>query len=57
MFLSKHAVYLDYFNIVRQGYSDRDLIDIPVGRSISVRVQMPENSIWNQQQKKLAEAQ
>ncbi|CEF30151.1 hypothetical protein [Xenorhabdus nematophila] len=42
---------------MRQGYSDRDLIDIPVGRSISVRVQMPENSIWNQQQKKLAEAQ
>ncbi|MDC9595228.1 phage tail fiber protein [Xenorhabdus sp. IM139775] len=41
----------------RQGYSDGDLIDIPVGRSISVRVQMPENSIWNQQQKKLAEAQ
>ncbi|CCW31101.1 hypothetical protein XNC3_2450006 [Xenorhabdus nematophila F1] len=32
---------------VRQGYSDGDLIDIPAGRSISVRVQMPEDSVWN----------
>ncbi|NHB90739.1 hypothetical protein [Photorhabdus cinerea] len=40
---------------VRQGYSDGDPVDIPGGRSISIRVQMPENSIWNQQQKKLAE--
>ncbi|PHM75723.1 hypothetical protein [Xenorhabdus cabanillasii] len=41
----------------RAGYADGDLIDIPVGRSIAVRVQMPENSIWNQQQKKLTEGQ
>ncbi|MEQ1969676.1 hypothetical protein ABLA30_22545, partial [Xenorhabdus nematophila] len=32
---------------IRQGYSDGDLIDIPAGRSISVRVQMPEDSVWN----------
>ncbi|PHM21972.1 hypothetical protein [Xenorhabdus ehlersii] len=42
---------------VRDGYSDGDPIDIPVGRSISVRVQMPENSIWNQQQRKLTESE
>ncbi|CDH04382.1 hypothetical protein XBO1_1240083 [Xenorhabdus bovienii str. oregonense] len=38
---------------VRQGYSysDGDLIDIPNGRFISVRVQMPEDSVWNQQRK------
>ncbi|PHM23686.1 hypothetical protein [Xenorhabdus ehlersii] len=36
---------------VRDGYADGDPIDIPVGRSISVRVQMPEDSIWNQKQK------
>ncbi|MBD1228401.1 hypothetical protein [Xenorhabdus griffiniae] len=41
---------------VREGYADGDPIDIPVGRYISVRVQMPENSIWNQQQRKLAES-
>ncbi|OKP02074.1 hypothetical protein [Xenorhabdus eapokensis] len=35
----------------REGYADGDPIDIPAGRSISVRVQMPENSIWNQQQR------
>ncbi|AYA40519.1 hypothetical protein HZS38_08910 [Xenorhabdus nematophila] len=35
---------------IRQGYSDGDLIDIPVGRSISVRVQMPADSVWNVRQ-------
>ncbi|MDX8001140.1 hypothetical protein FE394_18605, partial [Xenorhabdus sp. Reich] len=53
----EHADVPAFAKNVRQGYSDRDLIDIPVGRFISVRVQMPENSIWNQQQKKLTEAQ
>ncbi|RKE88655.1 hypothetical protein BDE27_3299 [Xenorhabdus ehlersii] len=42
---------------VRDGYSDGDPIDIPAGRSISVRVQMPESSIWNQQQRKLTESE
>ncbi|PHM63028.1 hypothetical protein [Xenorhabdus ishibashii] len=36
---------------IQEGYVDGDPIDIPIGRSISVRVQMPENSIWNQQQR------
>ncbi|AOM39825.1 tail fiber protein [Xenorhabdus hominickii] len=40
---------------IREGYADGDLIDIPDGRFVSVRVQMPEDSIWNQQQQKLAE--
>ncbi|OKP03934.1 hypothetical protein [Xenorhabdus eapokensis] len=41
----------------REGYVDGDPIDIPVGRSIAIRVQMPENSIWNQQQRKLTESE
>ncbi|WP_228865568.1 hypothetical protein [Xenorhabdus sp. PB30.3] len=40
---------------MKEGYSDGDLIDIPDDRYITVRVQMPENSIWNQQQQKLTE--
>lgn len=51
----EHATAPEFAKNVRQGYSDGDLIDIPVGRSISVRVQMPTDSVWNQQQK-LAEA-
>ncbi|OTA14156.1 hypothetical protein Xbed_03726 [Xenorhabdus beddingii] len=39
----------------REGYADGDLIDIPHGRSVSVRVQMPVDSIWNQRQKELTE--
>ncbi|MBI6548816.1 phage tail protein, partial [Xenorhabdus sp. VLS] len=39
----------------REGYSDGDLIDIPDGRSVSVRVQMPADSVWNQQQQKSAD--
>ncbi|MBC8951116.1 hypothetical protein Xets_03913 [Xenorhabdus sp. TS4] len=41
----------------REGYVDGDPIDTPAGRSISVRVQMPESSIWNQQQRKLTESE
>ncbi len=39
---------------VREGYTDGDLIDIPTGRSISVRVQMPEDSVWNVKMAKTA---
>ncbi|MDC9588343.1 hypothetical protein PSI23_03180 [Xenorhabdus sp. XENO-10] len=43
----EHPNAPEFARNVRQGYSDGDLIDIPVGRSISVRVQMPEDSVWN----------
>lgn len=39
------------------GYSDGDPIDIPDGRFISVRVQMPEGSIYNVRMRKMEEAQ
>ncbi len=39
------------------GYSDGNPIDIPDGRFISVRVQMPEQSIYNVRMRKMEEAQ
>ncbi|PHM47077.1 phage tail protein [Xenorhabdus miraniensis] len=53
----EHANAPAFARNVREGYADGDLIDIPHGRSVSVRVQMPENSIWNQRQRKLTEAE
>jgi len=34
----------------REGYADGDPIDIPADQFVSVRVEMPQNSIWNQKQ-------
>ncbi|HDV8340590.1 TPA: hypothetical protein RJ968_005150 [Enterobacter hormaechei] len=39
-----------------QGVSDGDPIDIPSDQFVSVRVQMPQDSIWNQRQKEASEA-
>ena len=39
------------------GFNDGDLIDIPDGRFISVRVQMPEGSIYNVRMREMEEAQ
>ncbi|WP_109850070.1 hypothetical protein [Proteus sp. CA142267] len=39
------------------GYSDGDPIDIPDGRFISVRVQMPEQSLYNVRMREMEEAQ
>lgn len=39
------------------GFNDGDPIDIPDGRFISVRVQMPEQSIYNVRMREMAEAQ
>lgn len=39
------------------GFSDGDSIDIPDGRFISVRVQMPEQSIYNVRMREMEEAQ
>ncbi len=38
-----------------QGINDGDPVDIPSDQFISVRVEMPENSLWNQSQKEAAE--
>ncbi|MDC9588870.1 hypothetical protein PSI23_05945, partial [Xenorhabdus sp. XENO-10] len=43
----EHPNAPEFARNIRSGYADGDLIDIPVGRSISVRVQMPEDSVWN----------
>ncbi|WP_333891793.1 phage tail protein [Atlantibacter subterraneus] len=37
------------------GVSDGDAIDIPAGRCVDLRVEMPENSLWNIEQARLAE--
>ncbi|HGM9782016.1 TPA: hypothetical protein ACKRDQ_002597 [Proteus mirabilis] len=39
------------------GYSDGDPIDIPDGRFISIRVQMPEQSIYNVRMREMEVAQ
>ncbi|PHM75123.1 hypothetical protein Xkoz_00134 [Xenorhabdus kozodoii] len=52
----EHAGAPAFARNAREGYADGDPIDIPGGRYISARVQMPENSIWNQKQK-LAESE
>ncbi|WP_194294835.1 phage tail fiber protein [Proteus faecis] len=39
------------------GFNDGDPIDIPAGRFISVRVQMPEGSIYNVRMREMEEAQ
>ncbi|MEQ4901093.1 hypothetical protein ABN094_12590, partial [Proteus vulgaris] len=39
------------------GFNDGDPIDIPDGRFISVRVQMPEQSIYNVRMREMEEAQ
>lgn len=39
-----------------EGLNDGDPVDIPAGRWVDVRVQMPEDSIWNQKQIAIREA-
>ena len=41
----------------REGYADGDPIDIPQGQFLSVRVEMPQNSIWNQNRLAMEEAE
>ncbi|WP_338804961.1 hypothetical protein WDV76_07415 [Xenorhabdus griffiniae] len=52
----EHADAPAFARNVREGYADGDPIDIPSGRFISVRVQMPENSVWNLRQREVAES-
>lgn len=47
----------EFANNKIDGYKDGDQIDIPDGRFISVRVQMPEQSIYNVRMREMEEAQ
>ncbi len=47
----------EFANNKIDGYKDGDPIDIPDGRFISVRVQMPEQSIYNVRMREMKEAQ
>ena len=47
----------EFANNEIDGFNDGDPIDIPDGRFISVRVQMPEQSIYNVRMRKMEEAQ
>ncbi|HGN1020765.1 TPA: hypothetical protein ACKROD_001436 [Proteus mirabilis] len=47
----------EFANNKIDGFSDGDPIDIPDGRFISVRVQMPEQSIYNVRMREMEEAQ
>ncbi|MFI7979179.1 phage tail fiber protein, partial [Citrobacter freundii] len=40
----------------RPGLSDGDPVDIPVDQFVSVRVEMPQDSIWNKKQKEMLDA-
>lgn len=54
-----HRTYPDAPEFARnekEGHSNGDPVDIPVDQFVSVRVEMPVNSIWNQKQKDLQEA-
>ncbi|MDV7025207.1 phage tail protein, partial [Atlantibacter subterranea] len=37
------------------GLADGDPVDIPIGRWVDLRVEMPENSLWNVEQARRAE--
>ncbi|MFB0711484.1 phage tail protein [Buttiauxella noackiae] len=48
-----HRTYPDapvFARNIRDGYENGDPIDIPADQFVSVRVEMPQNSIWNQKQ-------
>jgi len=47
----------EFANNTIDGFNDGDPIDIPTGRFISVRVQMPEQSIYNVRMREMEEAQ
>ncbi|CEE93504.1 hypothetical protein XNA1_3890001 [Xenorhabdus nematophila str. Anatoliense] len=51
----EHTKVPEFAQNVHPDYSDGDLIDIPIGRFISIRVQMPEDSIWNKKLREFSE--
>ncbi|WP_311747520.1 hypothetical protein [Proteus columbae] len=52
-----HSNAPEFANNTIDGYKDGDPIDIPNGRFISVRVQMPEQSIYNVRMREMEEVQ
>jgi len=48
----EHASAPRFARNIIEGVADGDPIDIPAGQFISVRVEMPMDSVWNQQQEK-----
>lgn len=48
----EHAGAPKFARNIIEGVADGDPVDIPTGQFISVRVEMPMDSIWNQQQEK-----
>ncbi|MGL4030499.1 phage tail protein [Hafnia paralvei] len=49
-----HRTYPDapaFARNIKEGYEEGDLIDIPSDQFVSVRVEMPQDSIWNMAQK------
>ena len=48
----EHAGAPKFARNIIEGVADGDPVDIPAGQFISVRVEMPMDSIWNQQQEK-----
>ncbi len=52
-----HSNALEFARNDIDGFNDGDSIDIPNGRFISVRVQMPEGSIYNVRMREMEEAQ
>ena len=54
-----HRTYPDapeFARNIKDGYEESDPIDIPKDQFLSVRVEMPQDSIWNQAQKAAQEA-
>ncbi|MFH2378170.1 hypothetical protein ABK675_15275, partial [Hafnia paralvei] len=54
-----HRTYPDapaFARNIKEGYEEGDLIDIPSDQFVSVRVEMPQDSIWNLAQKAAQEA-
>lgn len=47
----------DINGVFTETVADGELVDIPADSFVSVRVEMPEDSIWNQRQKETREAQ
>ncbi|WP_391487536.1 pyocin knob domain-containing protein [Leclercia tamurae] len=48
----EHAGAPKFARNIIEGVADGDPVDIPAGQFISVRIEMPMDSIWNQQQEK-----
>lgn len=55
-FAQNRIGHTDINRIFTETVTDGEPVDIPADSFVSVRVEMPENSIWHQKQKDLQEA-